>query len=141
MELLIRVESCPRYEIFCNDKPNHHDSSIIRELVLLDGSILKARYVVWPTHDCLFDDSISDGNRCIYIYIYINGIYIHFHCLSNKLTFSHTLCSLLKIWNLNKLFGIVGIFNCQRVRKWPLTMDFVYVSDPTVASLTIIGPI
>lgn len=35
------------------------------------------------------------------------------------LLFALTNCSLLKIWNLNKLAGIVGIFNCQRAGKWP----------------------
>lgn len=30
------------------------------------------------------------------------------------------LCSLLKIWNLNKLCGVVGVFNCQGAGSWPL---------------------
>ena len=30
-----------------------------------------------------------------------------------------SLCSLLKIWNLNKFSGVVGAFNCQGAGKWP----------------------
>lgn len=30
------------------------------------------------------------------------------------------LCSLLKIWNLNKLSGVLGVFNCQGAGSWPL---------------------
>lgn len=30
------------------------------------------------------------------------------------------LCSLLKIWNLNKLSGVVGVFNCQGAGTWPM---------------------
>lgn len=29
-------------------------------------------------------------------------------------------CSLLKIWNLNKLSGVIGIFNCQGAGSWPM---------------------
>lgn len=29
-------------------------------------------------------------------------------------------CSLLKIWNLNKLSGVLGVFNCQGAGSWPL---------------------
>ena len=29
-------------------------------------------------------------------------------------------CSLLKIWNLNKLSGVIGVFNCQGAGSWPL---------------------
>lgn len=28
--------------------------------------------------------------------------------------------SLLKVWNLNKLTGVVGAFNCQGAGRWPL---------------------
>lgn len=28
--------------------------------------------------------------------------------------------SLLKIWNLNKLSGVVGVFNCQGAGSWPM---------------------
>lgn len=28
--------------------------------------------------------------------------------------------SLLKIWNLNTLSGVIGVFNCQGAGNWPL---------------------
>lgn len=28
--------------------------------------------------------------------------------------------SLLKIWNMNKFSGIIGVFNCQGAGTWPL---------------------
>lgn len=31
-----------------------------------------------------------------------------------------TLNSLLKIWNLNKVTGVVGVFNCQGAGSWPM---------------------
>lgn len=30
------------------------------------------------------------------------------------------ICSLLKIWNMNKFSGIIGVFNCQGAGNWPL---------------------
>lgn len=29
--------------------------------------------------------------------------------------------SLLKIWNLNKCTGVIGVFNCQGAGSWPCT--------------------
>ncbi|KAL0356338.1 UNVERIFIED_CONTAM: putative galactinol--sucrose galactosyltransferase 2 [Sesamum radiatum] len=72
------------------DKPGKHDFKILRKLVLPDGSILRARYAGRPTRDCLFVDPVMDGK------------------------------SLLKIWNLNKLTGVVGVFNCQGAGTWPM---------------------
>ncbi|KAL0341618.1 UNVERIFIED_CONTAM: putative galactinol--sucrose galactosyltransferase 2 [Sesamum calycinum] len=69
--------------VYVSDKPGKHDFKILRKLVLPDGSILRARYSGRPTRDCLFIDPVMDGK------------------------------SLLKIWNLNKLTGVVGVFNCQ----------------------------
>lgn len=31
---------------------------------------------------------------------------------------SSALCSLLKIWNLNKFSGVIGVFNCQGAGQW-----------------------
>lgn len=31
-----------------------------------------------------------------------------------------TFCSLLKIWNLNKLTGVMIVFNFQGARSWPM---------------------
>ncbi|XP_062168819.1 probable galactinol--sucrose galactosyltransferase 2 [Alnus glutinosa] len=76
--------------IYVSDKPGNHDFKILRKLVLPDGSILRARYAGRPTRDCLFEDPVMDGK------------------------------SLLKIWNLNKLSGVLGVFNCQGAGSWPL---------------------
>ncbi|XVF49744.1 hypothetical protein PTKIN_Ptkin04bG0038200 [Pterospermum kingtungense] len=76
--------------VYVSDKPGNHDFEILRRLVLPDGSILRARHAGRPTRDCLFRDPVMDGK------------------------------SLLKIWNLNKLSGVVGVFNCQGAGNWPL---------------------
>ncbi|KAG8378714.1 hypothetical protein BUALT_Bualt07G0014000 [Buddleja alternifolia] len=76
--------------VYVSDKPDSHDFEILKKLVLPDGSILRAKYGGRPTRDCLFVDTVMDGK------------------------------SLLKIWNLNKLSGIVGVLNCQGAGNWPL---------------------
>ncbi|XWS47860.1 hypothetical protein CRYUN_Cryun13aG0021700 [Craigia yunnanensis] len=76
--------------VYVSDKPGNHDFEILRRLVLPDGSILRARYAGRPTRDCLFKDPVMYGK------------------------------SLLKIWNLNKLSGVIGVFNCQGAGSWPL---------------------
>ncbi|KAL9265055.1 putative galactinol--sucrose galactosyltransferase 2 [Drosera capensis] len=79
--------------VYVSDKPGAHDFKVLKKLVLPDGSILRARYAGRPTRDCLFKDPVMDGE------------------------------SLLKIWNLNKLVGVVGVFNCQGAGNWPLMKD------------------
>ncbi|KAA8542203.1 hypothetical protein F0562_023355 [Nyssa sinensis] len=76
--------------VYVSDKPGKHDFKILKKLVLPDGSILRARYAGRPTRDCLFKDPVTDGK------------------------------SLLKIWNLNQLSGVIGVFNCQATGSWPL---------------------
>ncbi|KAL2346974.1 hypothetical protein Fmac_000974 [Flemingia macrophylla] len=76
--------------VYVSDKPGNHDFKILKKLVLPDGSVLRARYAGRPTRDCLFEDPVMDGK------------------------------SLLKIWNLNVLTGVIGIFNCQGAGSWPL---------------------
>nr|CAD1827719.1 unnamed protein product [Ananas comosus var. bracteatus] len=63
--------------------PIYHNFELLRKLVLPDGSILRARLPGRPTRDCLFTDPARDG------------------------------ISLLKIWNMNKFAGVVGVYNCQ----------------------------
>lgn len=76
--------------VYVSDKPGNHDFKILKKLVLPDGSVLRARHAGRPTRDCLFEDHVMDGK------------------------------SLLKIWNLNILTGVVGVFNCQGAGSWPL---------------------
>jgi hypothetical protein len=51
--------------------------------------VLRAKYPGRPSLDCLFSDPVMDGK------------------------------SLLKIWNLNKFSGVIGVFNCQGAGSWP----------------------
>ncbi|KAJ3670197.1 hypothetical protein LUZ60_010521 [Juncus effusus] len=69
--------------IYVSDKPGQHNFDLLRKLVLPDGSVLRAQLPGRPTRDCLFSDPARDGT------------------------------SLLKIWNVNKCSGVVGVFNCQ----------------------------
>uniref|UniRef100_A0A2P2K080 galactinol--sucrose galactosyltransferase n=1 Tax=Rhizophora mucronata TaxID=61149 RepID=A0A2P2K080_RHIMU len=69
--------------IYVSDKPGNHNFEMLKKLVLPDGSILRAQLPGRPTRDCLFADPARDGT------------------------------SLLKVWNVNKCTGVVGVFNCQ----------------------------
>ncbi|KAL9319211.1 hypothetical protein ACSQ67_015728 [Phaseolus vulgaris] len=69
--------------IYVSDKPGKHNFNILKKLVLYDGSVLRAQLPGRPTVNTLFVDPARDGT------------------------------SLLKIWNLNKCSGVVGVFNCQ----------------------------
>ncbi|KAH9320818.1 hypothetical protein KI387_015457 [Taxus chinensis] len=69
--------------VYVSDRPGDHDFKILKKLVLPDGSVLRARFPGRPTRDCLFVDTTGDKK------------------------------SLLKIWNMNKCTGVVGVFNCQ----------------------------
>uniref|UniRef100_A0ACD5UCR8 Uncharacterized protein n=1 Tax=Avena sativa TaxID=4498 RepID=A0ACD5UCR8_AVESA len=74
--------------VYVSDKPGVHNFSVLKKLVLPDGSILRARHAGRPTCDCLFGDPIMDDK------------------------------SLLKIWNANNLSAVIGVFNCQGAGKW-----------------------
>ncbi|GLU09644.1 hypothetical protein SLE2022_264930 [Rubroshorea leprosula] len=69
--------------VYVSDAPGRHNFDLLKKLVLPDGSILRARLPGRPTRDCLFTDPARDG------------------------------VSLLKIWNMNKYTGVLGIYNCQ----------------------------
>ncbi|KAJ3695484.1 hypothetical protein LUZ60_000861 [Juncus effusus] len=69
--------------IYVSDAPGKHNFELLRKMVLPDGSILRARLPARPTVDCLFTDPTRDG------------------------------VSLLKIWNMNKYMGVLGVYNCQ----------------------------
>ncbi|KAI3464163.1 hypothetical protein Pfo_020826 [Paulownia fortunei] len=94
--------------VYVSDKPGKHDFKILKKLVLPDGSILRARYAGRPTRDCLFIDPVMDGK------------------------------SLLKIWNWNKLIGVVGVFNCQGAGSWPMKQapESTENSTPSATSIT-----
>ncbi|CAK9136478.1 unnamed protein product [Ilex paraguariensis] len=69
--------------LYVSDAPGKHNFDLLKKLVLPDGSILRARLPGRPTKDCLFFDPARDG------------------------------VSLLKIWNMNKYTGVLGVYNCQ----------------------------
>ncbi|XP_030510037.1 probable galactinol--sucrose galactosyltransferase 6 [Cannabis sativa] len=69
--------------IYVSDAPGKHNFELLRKLVLPDGSILRPLLPGRPTRDCLFSDPARDG------------------------------ASLLKIWNMNKYTGVLGVYNCQ----------------------------
>ncbi|KAG0495614.1 hypothetical protein HPP92_000305 [Vanilla planifolia] len=69
--------------VYVSDSVGCHDFALLRSLVLPDGSILRCDHHALPTKDCLFLDPLHDGK------------------------------SMLKIWNLNKVAGVLGLFNCQ----------------------------
>ncbi|KAL5786379.1 hypothetical protein ACOSQ2_008771 [Xanthoceras sorbifolium] len=69
--------------IYVSDAPEKHNFELLKKIVLPDGSILRALLPGRPTRDCLFSDPSRDG------------------------------VSLLKIWNMNKYTGVLGVYNCQ----------------------------
>ncbi|CAI0417137.1 unnamed protein product [Linum tenue] len=69
--------------VYVSDAPGKHNFELLRKLVLPDGTILRALLPGRPTRDCLFSDPARDG------------------------------VSLLKIWNMNKFTGVLGVYNCQ----------------------------
>ncbi|KAL2465547.1 putative galactinol--sucrose galactosyltransferase 6 [Abeliophyllum distichum] len=69
--------------VYVSDAPGKHNFDLLKKLVLPDGSILRAQLPGRPTKDCLFSDPSRDG------------------------------VSLLKIWNINKYTGVLGVYNCQ----------------------------
>lgn len=69
-----------------SDSPGVHDPALLRRLVLPSGRILRARLPGRPTADCMFTDVMGDD------------------------------LTALKVWNLNKVGAVVGLFNVQGSR-------------------------
>lgn len=76
--------------LYVSDAPGKHNFDVLKKMVLPDGSVLRACLPGRPTKDCLFTDPARDG------------------------------VSLLKIWNMNKYGGVVGVYNCQGA-AWSVT--------------------
>ncbi|XAR68535.1 Galactinol--sucrose galactosyltransferase [Bertholletia excelsa] len=91
--------------IYVSDKPGNHNFELLKKLVLPDGSVLRAQLPGRPTRDCLFVDPARDG------------------------------VSLLKIWNVNKCTGVVGIFNCQGA-GWCKVAKKTRIHDASPGTLT-----
>ncbi|GAU40461.1 hypothetical protein TSUD_134630 [Trifolium subterraneum] len=77
--------------IYVSDCVGNHNFKLLKTLVLPDGSILRCQHYALPTRDCLFEDPLHDGK------------------------------TMLKIWNLNKYTGVLGLFNCQGGGWCPVT--------------------
>lgn len=58
----------------------------------------------------------DNATRILRPYNSTSATFLHFV----NVIFSEFLNSLLKIWNLNKLTGVVGVFNCQGAGTWPM---------------------
>ncbi|XP_052175476.1 probable galactinol--sucrose galactosyltransferase 2 [Diospyros lotus] len=91
--------------IYVSDKPGNHNFELLKKLVLPDGSVLRAQLPGRPTLDCLFVDPARDG------------------------------ISLLKIWNVNKCTGVVGVFNCQGA-GWCKIAKQTRIHDESPGTLT-----
>ncbi|KAL3534300.1 hypothetical protein ACH5RR_002761 [Cinchona calisaya] len=91
--------------IYVSDKPGNHNFDLLKKLVLPDGSVLRAQLPGRPTRDCLFVDPARDGK------------------------------SLLKIWNVNKCTGVVGVFNCQGA-GWCKIVKKTRIHDASPGTLT-----
>ncbi|KAE8710672.1 DRT111 protein [Hibiscus syriacus] len=69
--------------VYVSDSVGQHNFELLKSLALLNGSILRCEHYALPTSDCLFEDPLHDRK------------------------------TMLKIWNLNKYTGVLGLFNCQ----------------------------
>jgi len=69
--------------VYVSDKPGHHDFDLLKRLVFSDGTVLRALLPGRPTADCLFENVSHDSSTA------------------------------LKIWNMNSVNGVVGVFNVQ----------------------------
>ncbi|XP_057440007.1 galactinol--sucrose galactosyltransferase-like isoform X1 [Lotus japonicus] len=77
--------------IYVSDCVGKHNFKLLKTLALPDGSILRCQGYALPTRDCLFQNPLHDGK------------------------------TMLKIWNLNKYTGVLGLFNCQGGGWCPVT--------------------
>lgn len=84
-ELHAAARSVSGGPVYVSDKPREHNVSLLKRLVLKDGSILRCLRPGRPTRDTLFCDVGRDR------------------------------ASVLKVWNENLCGGVVGLFNSQGV--------------------------
>ncbi|KRH54342.1 hypothetical protein GLYMA_06G179200v4 [Glycine max] len=77
--------------VYVSDCVGKHNFKLLKSLALPDGTILRCQHYALPTRDCLFEDPLHDGK------------------------------TMLKIWNLNKYTGVLGLFNCQGGGWCPVT--------------------
>lgn len=92
--------------VYVSDRPGEHDFALLRRLVLPDGSTLRARFHGRPTRDCLFTDVFRDRK------------------------------TVLKIWNMNAVTGIVGAFNVQGA-AWDVKRRSYFAHDSNPPALRV----
>nr|UAD82042.1 raffinose synthase 2 [Trebouxia lynnae] len=96
--------------IYVSDKPGAHDFELLKRMVLPDGSVLRPLLPGRPTKDILFADVLKD----------------------NK--------TLLKVWNMNPVNGVVGVFNVQG-SSWSRKKRAFHTHDPSPPVLqTLVNP-
>jgi raffinose synthase len=84
--------------VYVSDRPNEHNFDLLKRLVLPDGSVLRAKYPARPTLDCLFKDISRDQK------------------------------TVLKIFNLNSVTGMIGAFNVQGA-SWDIKRRNYFAHD------------
>ena len=60
--------------VYVSDYPGQHDFSLLKQLVLPDGSVLRARLPGRPTADCLFTDVLRDGKSLLKVQSFFNAL-------------------------------------------------------------------
>jgi len=68
--------------VYVSDSPGKHDFDILKQLVLSDGSVLRALLPGRPTLDCLFQDPLRDRQSLLKVW--------------SAPDFCHTQCSFVK---------------------------------------------
>jgi raffinose synthase len=54
--------------VYVSDKVGKHDRQILQQLVLRDGSVLRALRPGLPTEDCIFCDPLRDGDTVLKVH-------------------------------------------------------------------------
>lgn len=124
---------------FYSDKPGNHNFELLKKLVLPDGSVLRAQLPGRPTRDCLFVDPARDGIRFLFfsdLQFPCNHSVIEMCSFISKTTMKFFFFfSLLKVWNVNKCSGVVGVFNCQGA-GWCKVSKKTRIHDASPGTLT-----
>eukprot|EP00884_Botryococcus_braunii_P019916 jgi/Botrbrau1/6608/Bobra.0189s0035.1 len=99
--------------IYVSDRPGKHNFKLLQRVVLPDGSILRCLKPGLPTRDCLFLDVMRDGQ------------------------------SLLKVWNVNRVGGVIAVFNTQGACWSRATRMYTIVSKrvPTLETVVRVSDI
>ncbi|TQD89867.1 hypothetical protein C1H46_024569 [Malus baccata] len=97
-----------------SDTPGNRNFDLLRKLVLPDGSVLRANYLAGlpVIVSSLIQQETGPGLFCLLLFMLFPSN-VKFQISMSKVCVNNSLCSLLKIWNVNNLSGVVGVFNRQ----------------------------